>query len=117
MMQKESDSIACTGLNHIASCAGQAANMNDLKFAFRQLLKNPGFTAVAALTLALGIGANTAISSVVNVVLLRALPFLDPDRLAVIWADTRGLKRGLSVIPPAHADIAQWRDQSGNFAK
>src|SRR6266496_3465222 len=91
--------------------------MNDLRYASRQLLKNPGFTAVAALTLALGIGANTAIFSVVNVVLLRALPFPDPDRLAVIWADNPGLKLGLSVIPPANADIAQWRDQSGSFAK
>src|SRR5690349_22620434 len=55
--------------------------MNDLKFAFRQLLKNPGFTMVAMLTLALGIGANTAIFTVVNALVLRALPVRDPHDL------------------------------------
>jgi len=55
--------------------------MNDLKFAFRQLQKNPGFTAVAVLTLALGIGANTAIFTVINTVLLRSLPVKNPDEL------------------------------------
>mgnify|MGYP001613248887 CR=1 FL=1 len=59
--------------------------MNDLKFAFRQLLKNPGFTAVAVLTLALGIGANTAIFSFVNAILLRPLPFKEPERLVMVF--------------------------------
>jgi len=55
--------------------------MNDLKFAFRKLLKNPGFTVVAVLTLALGIGACTALFSLVHAVLLRPLPFRDSERL------------------------------------
>jgi hypothetical protein len=70
--------------------------MNDLKFAFGQLLRNPGFTAVAVLTLALGIGANTAMFSLINAAMLRALPFVDPDRLMVVWSDNPGLKLGLS---------------------
>ncbi len=66
------------------------SDMNDLKFAFRQLLKNPGFTAVAVLTLALGIGANTAVFSVVNGLLLRPLPYRDSERLAIIWTHSPG---------------------------
>src|SRR5881396_1494439 len=58
--------------------------MNDLKFAFRQLLKNPGFTAVAVLTLALGIGANTAIFSQINELLLRPLPVKEPEKLMAL---------------------------------
>ena len=91
--------------------------MNDLKFAFRQLLKNPGFTAVAVLTLALGIGANTAIFSLVNAAILRALPFPDSDQLVVIWADNPGLKLGQPALPPANADVAEWREQTENFAR
>ena len=82
--------------------------MNDLKFAFRQLLKNPGFTTVAVLTLALGIGANTAIFTVVNGVLLKPLPFSNPDRL--VWGEGMNLQnrsRGGSVSPPDFVDFRQ----------
>src|SRR3989475_12890856 len=81
--------------------------MNDLKFAFRRLPTNPGFTAVAVLTLALGIGANTAIFSVVNAVLLKALPYPQPDRLVTLWERTpeRGIEQE-RVSGPNYLDCA-----------
>src|SRR6266567_3377871 len=75
--------------SHVGSCK----RMNDLRFAFRQLVKNPGFTAVAVFTLALGIGATTAIFSVVYAVVLRPLPFPESERLVAIWTQTPQVDR------------------------
>jgi hypothetical protein len=87
--------------------------MNDLKFAFRQLLKNPGFTAVAVLTLALGIGANTAIFSVVNTVLLKPLPFDAPDRIIALGQQTT--QNRAALIQFSFRNFDDLRQQSRSF--
>jgi len=84
--------------------------MQDLKFALRQLLKNPGFTAVAVLTLALGIGATTAIFSVVNMVLIRPLPYSQPDQLVFLYNSAPGF--GVSKLGLMEAEYLRLRDQA-----
>jgi putative ABC transport system permease protein len=81
--------------------------LQDLKHGVRMLLKTPGFTAVAVLTLALGIGANTAIFSVVNAVLLRPLPFTDPQRLIVVGetnTSQKGAEEQIGIAPANYLD-------------
>jgi putative ABC transport system permease protein len=86
----------------------------DLRYALRMLRKSPSFTAVAVLTLALGIGADTAIFSVVDAVLLRALPYKDPARL--VWTTLQDLKSNLHTSAVPHPTYFAWRDQNGVFS-
>jgi hypothetical protein len=87
--------------------------LHDIRYALRVLRKNPGFTAVVVLILTTGIGANTAIFSVINAALLRPLPYHDPDRLVMVWSTF--LKQGLAQIPMSAADFADIRDQNHVF--
>jgi putative ABC transport system permease protein len=84
--------------------------VGDLRFALRTLRKNPGFAVVVLLTLALGIGANAAIFSVVDAVVLRPLPYRDADRLVVVWGNLH--RPGVEEIPGSAGEYVDYRDGS-----
>src|SRR5580700_11949953 len=86
--------------------------MENLRYAWRQLRRNPGFTLVAVLTLALGIGANTAIFSVLEGVVLAPLPYREPDRLVLVVLYNRTLKYPTDLSYP---DFLDWQRSSRSF--
>ena len=87
--------------------------IKDIRYGVRGLLKRPGFTVIALITLALGIGANTAIFSVVNAVLLRPLPFQKPEELVIVWEDLAFA--GFPHNTPAPANYVDWKTQNQSF--
>src|SRR5690242_8867244 len=88
--------------------------MDHLRQSLRQIFKNPGFFAVAVSALALGIGANTAIFSAVEAVLLRPLPYFQPDRLVMVWEDSSFI--GFPENTPAPANYVDWKAQNTVFS-
>ena len=87
--------------------------LTDIRYGFRSLLKRPAFTAIALLTLALGIGVNSAIFSAVDSILLRPLPLKDPDRLVSVWEQT--LRDGIQQNEVAPANFFDLRAQNQSF--
>jgi len=85
--------------------------LHDIRFGFRTLIKNPGFSAVAIIALALGTGVNSAIFSVVDAILLRPLPYRNPDRLVLVWTSNPTTPRDAMSVP----DFFEYRDQNQVF--
>jgi putative ABC transport system permease protein len=90
--------------------------LKEIRYGIRSLLKRPGFTAIALITLALGIGANTAIFSVVNAVLWRPLPYSDPGRLVMVWENHLG-RGGPEREWLSPSDFNDWHDQNNVFSR
>ncbi|PYQ08863.1 MAG: permease [Acidobacteria bacterium] len=86
--------------------------LQDLRYSVRTLIERPGFAVVAALTIALGVGGTTAMFGVVDAVLLRPLPYADPDRLVMLWTRTPGGPQAAASWP----EFVDWREQNHSFA-
>jgi putative ABC transport system permease protein len=89
------------------------ALLQDLRYSLRLLAKNPSFTAIAVATLALGIGANTAVFSLVNAVLLRPLPYNEPDRIVTVWSAFP--QSGVRKFGVAYKNVQDWKERSDVF--
>src|SRR3954470_8992646 len=87
--------------------------LQDIRFAARMLFKSPGFTAVAIVSLALGIGANTAVFSVINAVLLKALPYHEPQSIVLVWGEDKAA--GSSRGQVSATDVADYRSRNHVF--
>src|SRR6202044_370384 len=87
----------------------------DLRYGARMLRRNPGFAIVAILTLAIGIGANAAIFSIVNGVLLRPLPFPDSRRIVTVWETDANRNLGRGTASPA--ELLDWQDMNHSLAE
>ena len=90
-----------------------ATLIHDIRYGLRMLVKTPGFTATAIAALALGIGANMAIFTVADSVLLRPLPYDEPDRLMMVWETDLGQGRDRNVV--SVANFFDWKEQSASF--
>src|SRR5262249_38301817 len=89
--------------------------VQDLRYGLRSLMKRPGFTLIAVLTLALGIGASAAIFTVVNAALLRPLPYPDAERIAIVSSTIR--RETVEVRSASYPDFIDWRDQNTVFER
>src|SRR3954451_18937359 len=88
----------------------------DLRFGFRMLVKSPGFALTTVAVLALGIGANAAVFSVVDAVLLRSLPLQNPERVVMLWEKNPALGGSIGErVPPAYVNFLEWQRQATQF--